>query len=59
MKNRYEVRYRQDSGWCEYTIYCNGQPVKGGELRTRSAAIKDAQRELQKLQRAEQQPLAA
>jgi len=57
--NRYEIRYHQDSGWCGYTIYLNGQPFKGDILRTRSAAIKDAQRELQKLQRAEQQPLAA
>jgi len=57
--NRYEVRYQVNGGWVGYVIYRNGQPIKGGELRTRRAATKDAQRELQKLQRAEEQPLAA
>lgn len=57
--NRYEIRYYQDGGWVSYVIYRNGQPVKGGELRTRRAAVQDAQRELNKLQRAEEQPLAA
>ena len=57
--NRYEIRYHQDGGWCGYVIYCNGQPFKGDTLRTRRAAVKQAQIELQKLQRAEQQSLAA
>lgn len=57
--NKYEVRYQENGGWVSYIIYRNGQPIQGGELRTSRAAIKDAQRELQKLQRAEQQPLAA
>lgn len=57
--NKYEVRYQTNGGWVSYVIYRNGQPVKGGELRTSRAAIRDAQRELEKLQRAEQQPLAA
>jgi len=56
--NRYEIRYYQDAGWCGYTIYLNGQPFKGDILRTRRAAVKQAQIELQKLQRNEQ-PLAA
>lgn len=57
--NRYEIRYHQDCGWYGYIIYRNGQPIQGGELRTSRAAIKDAQLAIQKLQRAEQQPLAA
>ncbi len=57
--NKYEIRYQTSSGWVSYVIYRNGKPIKGGELRTSRAAIKDAQRELEKLQRAEQQPLAA
>jgi hypothetical protein len=57
--NRYEVRYRPDGKWWNYTIYRNGQPLQGDILRTRRAAVKQAQIELQKLQRAEQQPLAA
>jgi len=56
--NRYEIRYHQDSGWCGYTIYLNGQPFKGDILRTRRAAVKQAQIELQKLQRSEQPSLA-
>lgn len=56
---RYEIRYLQDGKWWGYTIYRNGQPFKGDILRTRRAAVKQAQIELQKLQRAEQQPLAA
>lgn len=56
---RYEIRYLQDGKWLGYTIYRNGQPLQGGIVRTKSAAVKQAQIELQKLQRAEQQPLAA
>lgn len=55
---KYEVRYHTDGGWISYVIYRNGQPVKGGELRTRRAAVQDAHRELQKLQRSEQPSLA-
>jgi len=57
--NRYEIRYHQDCGWYGYVIYCNGQPFKGDTLRTHRAAVKQARIELQKLQRSEQQPLAA
>lgn len=57
--NKYEVRYQENGGWVSYIIYRNGQPIQGGELRTIRAAIKDAQLAMQKLQRAEQQPLAA
>ena len=58
--NRYEVRYYSiDRRWTGYLIYRNGQPLQGAEMPTRRAAVKDAQRELQKLQRAEEQSLAA
>ena len=57
--NKYEVRYQENGGWVSYIIYRNGQPIQGGELRTSRAAIKDAQLAIQKLQCAEQQPLAA
>ena len=56
--NKYEIRYYQDGKWWGYAIVCNGMMRQGGIVRTRSAAIKDAQRELDKLQRSEQ-PLAA
>lgn len=57
--NKYEVRYQTSSGWVSYVIYRNGQPFKGDIMRTRRAAVQQAQIEIQKLQRAEQQPLAA
>ena len=57
--NRYEIRYHQDGGYVGYVIYRNGKPFQGAELANRRAATKDAQRELQKLQRAEEQSLAA
>ena len=55
---RYEIRYLQDGKWWGYTIYRNGQPLQGGIVRTKSAAVQDAHRELQKLQRSEQPSLA-
>lgn len=57
--DKYEIRYHQDGGYVGYVIYRNGKPFQGAELANRRDAIKDAQRELQKLQRSEQQPLAA
>jgi len=57
--NKYDIRYHQDGGWCGYVIYLNGQPFRGDTLLTKRAAVKQAQIELEKLQRAEQQPLAA
>lgn len=57
--NRYEIQCRKDDQWFSYTIYRNGQPYQGGIMRTKRAAMKQARIELQKLQRSEQQPLAA
>lgn len=56
---RYEIRYLQDGKWWGYTIYRNGQPLQGGIVRTKSAAVKQAETEVKKLQRSEQPSLAA
>lgn len=50
--NRYEIQYRPDGKWWCYTITCNGIPQKGGIVRTKSAAVKQAETEVKKLQRA-------
>ena len=55
--NKYEIQCRKDDKWFSYTIYRNGQPFQGGIMRTKSAAMKQAELELKKLQRSE--PLAA
>jgi len=52
--NKYEIRYYQDGKWWGYTIVCNGMMRKGGIVRTRAAAVKQADLELKKLQRSEQ-----
>lgn len=58
--NRYEIRYYPiDRRWWGYLISRNGQPLQGAEMPTRRAAVKDAQLALQKLQRSEQQLVAA
>lgn len=56
---RYEIRYIQDGKWWGYTIYRNGQTLQGGIVRTKSAAVKQAETEVKKLQRSEQPSLAA
>lgn len=56
--NKYEIRYHTDGKWHGYTVMCNGRPVFSDLLRTRAAAGKQAQIELKKLQRSEQQAIA-
>lgn len=57
--NKYDIKYYTDGKWHGYTVMRNGRPVLSDLLRTRAAAIKQAQLEIQKLQRADQQPIAA
>lgn len=57
--NNYEIKYHTDGKWHGYTVFRNGRPVMSDLLRTRAAAVRQAQIEIQKLQRADSQPLAA
>lgn len=52
--NRYEIEYHKNGKWWVYTIFRNRCPIQDGYLRTKSAAVKHAEKEVQKLQRAEQ-----
>lgn len=52
--NRYEIKYHTDGKWHGYTVMRNGRPVMSDLLRSRAAAVKQAQVEIKKLQRSEQ-----
>ena len=41
--------YSAGAGWVGYTIWWRGKIVAGGELRSRDAAVKDAQATVRRL----------
>ena len=54
IRHEYEIKYSTDGKWHGYTILHDGRPVRSDLMRSRAAAIRQAQIEIQKLQRSEQ-----